>query len=223
MGTTIATGLAVRVLRPAAPGRFDPAELDGLPEPVRRHLAMAVAPGTPLATSARLAMRDSIKVGRWLPFRAHQVLDPHHGFVWAARAAGLITGTDRSWTAPGSWTGSWPAWSPSPTARVPTCPAAPPGGPGPRRSGCRRRCCPGPGCAGSAPARDQVTAAFAVGETPVELQLRLDEVGRVVALAFDRWGDPGGGSGFGWHRFGGEVTGYASFGGLTIPSAGRLG
>jgi Family of unknown function (DUF6544) len=75
----------------------------------------------------------------------------------------------------------------------------------------------------SAPARDRVTAAFAVGETPVELRLRLDEVGRVVALAFDRWGDPGGGSGFGWHRFGGEVTGYASFGGLTIPSAGRLG
>ena len=37
-----------------------------------------------------------------------------------------------------------------------------------------------------------------------------------VALAFDRWGDPGGGSGCGWHRFGGEVTGYASFGGLTI-------
>jgi len=95
MGTTIATGLAARVLRPAGPGRFDPAELDGLPEPVRRHLAMAVAPGTPLATSARLAMRGSIKVGRWLPFRARQVLDPHHGFVWAARAAGLITGTDR--------------------------------------------------------------------------------------------------------------------------------
>jgi hypothetical protein len=102
MGTTIATGLAARVMRPAGRGRFDPAELDGLPEPVRRHLAMAVTLGTALATSARLAMRGSIKVGRWLPFRARQVLDP-----------------------------------------------------------------------------------------------RLDEVGRVVALAFDRWGDPGGGAGFG--------------------------
>jgi hypothetical protein len=29
------------------------------------------------------------------------------------------------------------------------------------------------------------------------LDPRLDEVGRVVALAFDRWGDPGGGAGFG--------------------------
>jgi hypothetical protein len=35
--------------------------------------------------------------------------------------------------------------------------------------------------------------------------------------------DPGGGGRFGWHRFGGEVTGYASFGGLTVPAAGRLG
>ena len=26
-----------------------------------------------------------------------------------------------------------------------------------------------------------------------------------------------------WHRFGGQITGYASFGGLTVPGAGRLG
>jgi hypothetical protein len=74
----------------------------------------------------------------------------------------------------------------------------------------------------SAPAGDHVTAAFEVGETPVKLHLRLDRAGRVTSLAFDRWGDPDG-HGFGWHRFGGEITGYASFGGLTIPSAGRLG
>ena len=54
------------------------------------------------------------------------------------------------------------------------------------------------------------------------LELRLDPAGRVVSLAFDRWGDPDG-RGFGWHRFGGKFTGWASFGGLTIPSAGRLG
>jgi hypothetical protein len=61
-------------------------------------------------------MRGSSKVGRWLPFRARQVLSPNHGFVWSASAA-----------------------------------------------------------------------AFTVGETPVELELRLDEAGRVVSLAFDRW------------------------------------
>jgi hypothetical protein len=75
----------------------------------------------------------------------------------------------------------------------------------------------------SAEAPERVTAAFAVGETPVELQLRLDAAGRIVSLAFDRWGDPDGDGRFGWHRFGGELTGWASFGGLTVPAAGRLG
>jgi Family of unknown function (DUF6544) len=54
-----------RLLRPAGPERFGPAELDGLPGPVRRHLAQAIAPGTPLHTEARLTQRGQIKVGRW--------------------------------------------------------------------------------------------------------------------------------------------------------------
>jgi hypothetical protein len=92
---------------------------------------MAIAPGTPLATSARLRMRGQIKVGRWLP----TALLPRFGVSWSAQAT------------------------------------------------------------------DRITAAFAVGETPVELHLRLGPSGRVSSLAFDRWGDPDG-HGFGWHRFG---------------------
>jgi hypothetical protein len=84
-----------RLLRPAEPGTFTGEELDCLPEPARRHLTQTIALGTPLATSARLRMRGQIRIGRWLPFRARQVLDPHHGFVWAARTAGVITGSDR--------------------------------------------------------------------------------------------------------------------------------
>ena len=53
-----------RLLQPPEPGRFGLAELEGLPEPVRRHLGQAIAPGTPLATCARLRMRGRIKVGR---------------------------------------------------------------------------------------------------------------------------------------------------------------
>jgi hypothetical protein len=87
--------LGTRLLTPPERDRFGDAELQGLPEPVRRHLAQAIAPETPLATSARLRMRGRIKVGRWLPFRARQVLNPHHGFIWTARAAGVIAGSDR--------------------------------------------------------------------------------------------------------------------------------
>src|SRR6266487_1041588 len=121
MSTPRLSELEGRLLRAAEPGTFTGAELEGLPEPARRHLAAAIAPGTPLAVSARLRMRGSIKVGRWLPFRARQVLSPHHGFVWAARAAGVIVGSDRTSTVSAGWTGSWPAWSPWCTPRVPTC------------------------------------------------------------------------------------------------------
>jgi hypothetical protein len=52
-------------------------------------------PCRPLATSARLGMRGQLRLGRWLPFQAEQVVAPHHGFYWAARVAGLINGFDR--------------------------------------------------------------------------------------------------------------------------------
>ena len=124
------------LLQPPAPGRFGAAELEGLAEPVQRHLAQAIAPGTPLATSARLRMRGHIKVGR-----------------------------------------------------------------------CRR---PGDG-------------PLPGEETPLDVSCRLDGDGRIRSLAFDRWGDADNNGRFGWHRFGGEFTGYRSLQGLTIPSQGRLG
>jgi hypothetical protein len=223
MGTTGEHDLEARLLRPAGPGRFDPAELEGLAAPVRRHLAQAVAPGTALATSARLSMRGQIKVGRWLPFRARQVLDPHRGFVWTARAAGLIAGVDRyldgvgllDWKLAGLVTvahGEGPDVSRSAAGRA-----------GAEGIWLPTALLPRFGVRWSAPAGDRVTAAFAVGETPLELELRLARPGRIVSLSFDRWGDPTGDGRFGWHRLGGEITGYASFAGLTIPAAGRLG
>jgi hypothetical protein len=223
MGATTLADLEARLLRQAGPGRFDPAELDGLPEPVRRHLGLAIAPGTPLATSARLRMRGSIKVGRWLPFRARQVLSPQDGFVWVARAAWLIAGSDRYLDSAGAL-----EWKLAGLVTVAHAEGADVARSAAGRAGAEgiwlpTALLPRFGIRWAAPASDRVTAAFAVGETPLELELRLDAAGRVVSLAFDRWGDPGGDGAFGWHRFGGEVTGYASFGGLTIPSAGRLG
>jgi hypothetical protein len=212
-----------RLLRPAGPERFGPAELDGLPGPVRRHLAQAIAPGTPLHTAARLTQRGQIKVGRWLPFRARQVLSPGQGFVWTARAAGIIAGSDRYLDGAGAM-----RWR---LAGLVTVAAGE--GPDVSRSAAGRAGAEGVwlptallprfGVRWSAAADDRVTAAFTVGETPVELELRLDAAGRIVSLAFDRWGDPDGTGSFGWHRFGGQITGYADFGGLAIPARGRLG
>ena len=190
---------------------------------MRRYLATAIAPGTPRHTSARLRMRGSIKVGRWLPFRARQVLSPHDGFVWAARAAWLIAGSDRYLDGAGALEWKLAGLVTVARAEGPDVARSAAGRAGAEGIWLPTALLPRFGVRWAAPAHDRVTAAFAVGETPLELELRLDAAGRVVSLAFDRWGDPGGDGAFAWHRFGGEVTGYARFGGLTIPSAGRLG
>src|SRR5512135_1367402 len=81
-----------------AAGTFDPAMTTGLPEPARRWLSHAIAPGTPLWSSVELTMHGRIKLGRWRPFTARQVLSPPGGYTWAAtaRLAGLpVTGYDR--------------------------------------------------------------------------------------------------------------------------------
>src|ERR1035437_8885497 len=51
--------LEARSARPA-PGTL--AELEGLPAPVPRYFSSAIAPGTPLALSARLRMQGATKI-----------------------------------------------------------------------------------------------------------------------------------------------------------------
>lgn len=78
--------------RPAAPGVFSEAELDGLPEPVARYLrsALAIVDGQPVLRGARLSQRGEFLVrptrGVWRPFRATQsiAIEPV-GFLWDAR------------------------------------------------------------------------------------------------------------------------------------------
>jgi hypothetical protein len=72
--------------RTRAAGTFSEADLEQLPDAVQRSFRRAIAPGTPLAVAARLRMRGTIKLGRWLRFRAREVLALHEGLVWVARA-----------------------------------------------------------------------------------------------------------------------------------------
>jgi hypothetical protein len=65
--------------------------------------------------------------------------------------------------------------------------------------------------------------AVSGGETPLEVNYRLDPDGRIRSMVFDRWGDPDSSGSFAWYPFGGEITGYRTFEGVTIPSGGRLG
>jgi hypothetical protein len=82
----------------SAKGRFDISRLACVPEPARRYLEHAIAPGTPLVSAVRLRMHGEIKLERWFPFRAEQVIHADRGFVWATVplfGIPLIRGFDR--------------------------------------------------------------------------------------------------------------------------------
>lgn len=204
-------------------GVFSSAEVDTMPAPVQRYFQAAIAVGTPLAASARFRMRGHIKVGRWLPFRARQVLNPHVGFIWSARAAGVIAGYDRyiggagevNWKVAGMFNvahGDGPDISTSAAGRcgleailLPTA------------------LLPRFGLTWTAQDDEHITGHSRIGPTPIDIQLTIDEAGQVVSVVLQRWGDVDGSGTWGWHPFGGEITAHRTFAGLTIPSAGRLG
>jgi hypothetical protein len=212
-----------QLARPPAPAVFSEVELDGLPPVVRRHLQAGIAPGTPLATSARLGMRGQLRLGRWLPFRAEQVLAPHHGFYWGARVAGLISGFDRYLDGQGEL--RWKL-----LGLVPVTQAE---GPDVARSAVGRAAgeamwlppalLPRFGVDWEAADDRHVMARFALDGVAVDLQYELEDDGRIRSVVFDRWGDPDRSGVWGLHPFGGEMTGYRTFSGLTVPSAGRIG
>lgn len=89
------------------PQRFDPAMLADLPEPARRYLAQAIAPGTPLRHVAVIEMAGSFDLGsaeapNGAPMVAEQILAGPAGFVWKMRS-GPVSGSD-GLGPEGSWT-----------------------------------------------------------------------------------------------------------------------
>jgi hypothetical protein len=52
------------------PKAFEPSMVAGLPEPARRWLTHAIAPGTPLWQTVELSMHGQIRLGAWRPFTA---------------------------------------------------------------------------------------------------------------------------------------------------------
>ena len=70
---------------------------------------------------------------------------------------------------------------------------------------------------------DRISAHYEIDGRPVEVHYRLSPAGRPESVVFDRWGDPDDTGTYGPHPFGGDFTGAATFGGITIPDSGRLG
>ena len=72
-------------------GGMDFAEslVQDLPSPVQRYFRHTISPGAPIYCRVSLKMSGKIKAGQnspWMRFTAAQILTPHRGFVWKARA-----------------------------------------------------------------------------------------------------------------------------------------
>ncbi|MCU0267972.1 MAG: hypothetical protein MUF83_04925 [Acidimicrobiales bacterium] len=213
-----------RLTLPPELGGFSDAETDGLPEPVRAWFRAAIAPGTPLAQAAQIRMQGQIRLGgRWLPFRCREVLSPRHGFAWSGRVAGVLSGSD--YYADGDGRMDWKLLGLKTVAHADGADVA--------RSAAGRggaegiwvptALLPRFGVAWSAPADDLIVARYRTGDVDLEVFVRLDDEHHVVESWFDRWGDPDETGTSASYPFGVRATGTATFDGVTIPHAGRVG
>ena len=210
---------------PAGAAPFEPEGLGGLPEPAQRWLCHAIPDGRPLSRGVRLRMRGRIRVGRWLPFRADQILVPARGFVWRSRVGwgplGL-RGADTYHLGRGSVR----------FALLGLVPVVSQQGPDIDRSAAGRLAiesvlCPtalvgNPAVGWDEAGDDRFVVRIEVDGREHAVLVVVDGAGRLREATMDRWGDPDG-DGFGEHPFGIRADAVSTFGGVTIPSVGAVG
>lgn len=204
-------------------GSFADDEIAELPEPVRRYFTASIKPGAALAVAARLRMGGEIKLDRWMRFRARQILNPHAGYVWAARVGGIVTGADHYVAGEGGMDWKLAGLKRLVHADGPDVSRAAAGRGAVEAVWIPTALLPRYGVEWTAGDDHTIRAAWSIDEHPIKLQLRIDDDGLVESAVLDRWGDPDETGTWGFHPFGGDLTAHATFHGLTIPSAGRVG
>lgn len=208
---------------PGTPALFEVAMVEDLPEPARRWLLHAIAPGTPLWPSTELTMHGTIRLGAWRRFAATQVLAPPDGFIWAATAHVLglpVVGYDR--LSSGNATMRW--WL---LGVVPVVSAE---GPDIARSAAGRLASEivlaptayrgATWVAGDRP--DTVVGIWHIGGKEQRVELHVGPRGEVRDVVIQRWGKPPGAP-YGCYPFGVTVEAERTFDGITLPSVLRAG
>ncbi|MGY1837638.1 DUF6544 family protein [Blastococcus sp. SYSU DS0510] len=205
------------------PEVFAPALVADLPEPARRWLTHAIAPGTPLWPTVELSMRGQIRLGTWRPFTARQVLTPPRGFIWAATARlfGVpVVGFDR--LSSGSGQMSWRLGG-----LIPVMSAS---GPDVTRSAAGRLA----GEMTLVPTTftgatwtpgsddDRVVVTWLINGQDESAELQVGPDGRLLGVLMQRWGNPNGAP-FGRYPFGVAIEDEQTFAGVTIGSVLRAG
>ncbi|MFZ4507768.1 MAG: DUF6920 family protein [Fimbriimonas sp.] len=209
---------------PAPQGTFDPKNFGEAPPSAQKYLSHAIRTGTPMASAVRVQMTGQIRIGRWMPFTATQVVRLGQGFNWAAVAhspVGSISGFDQLFEGKGQMQWKLFGFIPVMVAKGPDITRSAGG-----RMACESILLP------TTLAEDDVTwssteaghpvAHVQVGAEEFPLALTLGNSGRLESIMMPRWGNPEGGA-CAIQNFGGIIEKERTFGAFTIPSKVRMG
>jgi len=200
-----------------------------LPEAARRYLEHAIAPGTQLASAVRLKMHGEIKLKRWIPFKAEQVICWDHGLIWSATAWMNdflpIVGSDRIIDGIGAMQWKILGLFPVMTASGSDITRSAIG-----RLQAESVCLPSVFCSDgvswTGPDSSHVNASlqssFVVQGKSAKLDFTLDQTGRLKTFKLPRWSSPDGAE-FRYVDFGGILEEESTFSGYTIPTRLRIG
>lgn len=203
---------------------FSPDDVAHLPDAARLHLEHAIALGTAIASAVRLKMHGEIKLKSWIPFTAEQVVCWDHGFIWSATAwmnRLPIVGSDRIIDGIGAM--QWKLLGLFPvmigTGADITRSAA-------GRFHTELMLLPSALCLSdvtwSSLEASHLHASFMAQGEQAELDLTIDQTGRLKTVKMPRWGNPEGAEHH-YVDFGAIVEEEGTFCGYTIPTRLRVG
>lgn len=203
---------------------FKAAGISHLPGPAQRYLKHSISPGTPLSHAVQLRMHGDIKLRRWLPFKAEQIIAWEHGFIWRAtvRMFGMpILGFDRLIANAGAMRWKLFGIIPVMTSSGHDITRSAAG-----RINAESIWLPSVLCDSSVSWTDRGSshphANFIAHTEKADIEFVVDDSGQLKTIKLKRWGNPDG-AGFRYLDFGAIVEEESNFGGYTIPTHLRVG
>ena len=197
---------------------FDPDTIGMLPAPVIRWLRHTIAPGTPLYTGVQVSMHGEIRIKKWLPFTAQQIVSPT-GYIWAAEAGKFpmnFRGYDRYSDDTGHM--SWKLYGHIPLVNATGCDID--------RSAAGRLASEVIGLTPAGALSPNVTwaaiddhhalATIIIDQQAHEVTINVDDDGTLRSVSLPRWAKPDK-EPFQLHTFGVFCDGEFSTGGYTLP------
>jgi hypothetical protein len=205
------------------PAVYDPAMVDGLPEPAQRFFNFTIEPGTPLHPVVEIEMEGELSLGtrerpNYRPMRARQLLAAPHGFIWSLRWNG-VRGSDGA-LPDRSWTRFW-LFGLLPVVRA--------SGLDHQRSSFGRLIAdstfwapasvlPGKYVSWEALGPDSARAIARYGDFEQAIDLHVDQTGQPERIVFQRWSNANPERRHRLQAFGGDFSDFESFEGYRLPT-----